>query len=79
MHAARASPPAARDQHGFTGFEQSAVFSEEAKDRRRTVPTATYLSSSAGAIDPVPWLARRTPSAFEARFVVEIGVASVVT
>jgi amino acid transporter len=29
---------------GFTGFEQSAVFSEEAKDPRRTVPAATYLS-----------------------------------
>ncbi|MBX6356152.1 MAG: APC family permease [Micromonosporaceae bacterium] len=29
---------------GFVGFEQSAVFSEEAKDARRTVPTATYLS-----------------------------------
>jgi amino acid transporter len=29
---------------GFVGFEQSAVFSEEAKDPRRTVPAATYLS-----------------------------------
>jgi amino acid transporter len=29
---------------GFTGFEQSAVYSEESKNPRRTVPLATYLS-----------------------------------
>jgi amino acid transporter len=29
---------------GFVGFESSVVFSEEARDPRRTVPTATYLS-----------------------------------
>jgi amino acid transporter len=29
---------------GFTGFEASAVFSEEAKHPRRTVPVATYTS-----------------------------------
>lgn len=29
---------------GFVGFESSVVFSEEAKDRHRTVPIATYLS-----------------------------------
>lgn len=29
---------------GFVGFESSAVFSEEARDPRRTVRTATYLS-----------------------------------
>ncbi|SFP43938.1 Amino acid transporter [Amycolatopsis arida] len=29
---------------GFVGFEASVVFSEEARDRRRTVPIATYLS-----------------------------------
>jgi amino acid transporter len=28
---------------GFVGFEASAIFSEEAKDRTRTVPRATYL------------------------------------
>jgi amino acid transporter len=29
---------------GFVGFESSVVFSEEARDRQRTVPIATYLS-----------------------------------
>jgi amino acid transporter len=29
---------------GFVGFESSVVFSEEARDPQRTVPTATYLS-----------------------------------
>ncbi|WP_158882874.1 APC family permease [Amycolatopsis anabasis] len=29
---------------GFVGFESSVVFSEETRDRRRTVPIATYLS-----------------------------------
>jgi amino acid transporter len=29
---------------GFVGFESSVAFSEEARDPRRTVPTATYLS-----------------------------------
>jgi amino acid transporter len=29
---------------GYTGFEASAVFSEEAKDTHRTVPVATYTS-----------------------------------
>src|SRR2546430_11480991 len=29
---------------GFVGFESSVVFSEEARDPRRTVPIATYLS-----------------------------------
>jgi amino acid transporter len=29
---------------GFVGFESSVVFSEESKDPRRTIPTATYLS-----------------------------------
>jgi amino acid transporter len=29
---------------GYTGFEASAVFSEEARDRGRTVPVATYTS-----------------------------------
>jgi amino acid transporter len=29
---------------GFVGFESSVVFSEEARDPKRTVPTATYLS-----------------------------------
>ncbi|MBP2329179.1 amino acid transporter [Kibdelosporangium banguiense] len=29
---------------GFVGFESAVVFSEEAKDRTRTVPTATYAS-----------------------------------
>jgi amino acid transporter len=29
---------------GFVGFEASAVFSEEARDPRRTVPAATYTS-----------------------------------
>jgi amino acid transporter len=29
---------------GYTGFEAAAVFSEEARDARRTVPMATYLS-----------------------------------
>lgn len=29
---------------GFIGFEAAAVFSEEARDPRRTVPVATYLS-----------------------------------
>jgi amino acid transporter len=28
----------------FTGFESAAIFSEEAKDPRRTVPTATFLT-----------------------------------
>jgi amino acid transporter/GNAT superfamily N-acetyltransferase len=28
----------------FVGFEQAVVFSEEARDRRRTVPRATYLA-----------------------------------
>lgn len=29
---------------GFVGFESSVVFSEESRDPRRTVPTATFLS-----------------------------------
>ena len=29
---------------GFVGFEQSAVFSEESRDQRRTVPRATYIA-----------------------------------
>ncbi|NUP47883.1 MAG: APC family permease [Catenulispora sp.] len=29
---------------GFTGFEQAPVFSEEARDPRRTVPMATFVS-----------------------------------
>lgn len=28
---------------GFTGFENCAYYAEEAKDRRRTIPAATYL------------------------------------
>jgi amino acid transporter len=29
---------------GFVGFEQSPVYAEEARDARRTIPTATYFS-----------------------------------
>jgi amino acid transporter len=35
---------------GFVGFEQSAVFSEEVRDPRRTVPIATYLSLAVIAV-----------------------------
>ncbi|MER5183313.1 amino acid permease [Streptomyces sp. NPDC002896] len=28
----------------YVGFEQTAIYSEEARDRRRTVPRATYTA-----------------------------------
>ncbi|GAA2028898.1 APC family permease [Catenulispora yoronensis] len=35
---------------GFTGFEQGPVFSEEARDPRRTIPAATYISLGVVAV-----------------------------
>ena len=35
---------------GFVGFEASVVFSEEAKDPRRTIRTATYIAVGATAV-----------------------------
>jgi amino acid transporter len=35
---------------GFTGFESAVVFSEEAKDARRTIPAATYLAVAVIAV-----------------------------
>lgn len=35
---------------GFVGFESAVVFSEESKDPRRTVPTATYIAVGGTAL-----------------------------
>ncbi|GAA2031232.1 hypothetical protein GCM10009839_33890 [Catenulispora yoronensis] len=35
---------------GFTGFEQAPVFSEEARDARRTIPLATFVSLAVIAV-----------------------------